>query len=75
MLLALNLGRTLGSPTPLAAPLAGCLRGLIHHGAFVHAGTKVIEVDPRGRPERVFGIGERPRRIAQGVLSCISGSK
>ena len=59
--------------TPLSAPLAGCLRGLTHHGAVVSVGAKVIEIDPRGRPERVFGIGERPRRIAQGVLDCISG--
>ena len=59
--------------TPLVAPLSGCLRGLTHHGAFVNARTKVIEIDPRGRPEQVFGIGERPRRIAQGALRCISG--
>ena len=59
--------------TPLRAPLAGCLRGLTHHGAAVRVGTKVIEIDPRGVPERVFGVGERPRRIAQGVLDCIRG--
>ena len=59
--------------TSLVAPLSGCLRGLTHHGASVNRGTKVIEIDPRGRPERVFGIGERPRRIAQGVLDCIAG--
>ena len=59
--------------TALVAPLAGCLRGLTHHGAWVAKGTKVIEIDPRGCPERVFGIGERPRRIARGVLDCISG--
>jgi anion-transporting ArsA/GET3 family ATPase len=35
------------------------------------AGTKVVEVDPRGRLEDVRGIGERPRRIADGVLSAI----
>jgi len=34
-------------------------------------GTKGIEVDPRGRVEEVHGIGERPRRIAEGVLSAI----
>lgn len=60
--------------TPILAPLAGCLRGLTHHGAAVTRGMKVVEVDPRSRPERVFGIGERPRRIAQGVLLCIGGS-
>ena len=59
--------------TRLLAPLAGCVRGLTHHGAFVNVRTKVIEIDPRGRPERVFGIGERPKRIAQGVLRCLTG--
>ena len=61
--------------TPLVAPLTGCLRGLTHHGASVSRGTKIIEIDPRGRAERVFGIGERPRRIAAGVLDCISAGK
>jgi hypothetical protein len=40
------------------------------------AGTKVVEVDPRGRVDEVRGIGERPRRIAEGVLSwrsCLTG--
>lgn len=60
--------------TPLRAPLAGCLRGLTHHGAAVVPATKVIEVDPRGERDRVFGVGERPRRIAQGVLAAIRGS-
>ena len=59
--------------TPIVAPLAGCLRGLTHHGAAVTKGTKVVEVDPRGRLERVLGIGERPRRIAEGVLQGITG--
>ena len=33
--------------------------------------TKVIEVDPRGPSAEVYGIGERPRRIAGGVLQGI----
>ena len=44
-------------------------------GARVNRGTKAIEIDPRGQPERVFGIGERPRRIAEGVLHCIRGCR
>jgi xanthine dehydrogenase accessory factor len=58
--------------TPLHAPLSGCLRGLTHDGARVEAGTKVIEVDPRGIPQAVHGLGERPRRIAEGVLKAIN---
>lgn len=60
--------------TPLRAPLAGCLRGLTHHGAVVSPADKVIEIDPRAERERVFGIGERPGRIAQGVLAAIRGA-
>jgi xanthine dehydrogenase accessory factor len=55
----------------LLAPLDGVLRGLTHDDVPVAAGTKVAEVDPRGRVDEVRGIGERPRRIAEGVLSAI----
>jgi xanthine dehydrogenase accessory factor len=55
----------------LTAPLDGLLRGLTRHGVPVTVRTKVIEVDPRGREAEVRGIGERPRRIADGVLAAI----
>lgn len=58
----------------LVAPLAGILRGLTHDGARVSRGRKVIEVDPRGDPGAAFGIGERPGRIASGVLEAIEGA-
>lgn len=57
--------------TVLSAPLDGVLRGLTHDDVPVTVGTKVMEVDPRGRVEEVRGIAERPRRIADGVLSAI----
>jgi xanthine dehydrogenase accessory factor len=55
----------------LAAPLDGILRGLTHDGVPVEAGTKVLEVDPRGDPAAVQGIGVRPGRIAEGVLEAV----
>lgn len=55
----------------LAAPLAGILRGLVHDGVRVPERAKVVEVDPRCDPSKVLGIGERPARIAQGVLEAI----
>jgi xanthine dehydrogenase accessory factor len=61
---------TLGGQ-PLFAPLSGCIRGLLHDLVPVEKGTKVIEVDPRGERGLVFGLGERPRRIAAGVLRAI----
>ena len=56
----------------LAAPLDGVLRGLVRDGVPVAVRTKLIEVDPRGDPAAVVGLGERPRRIAHGVLLAIN---
>lgn len=55
----------------LCAPLDGIVRGLVHDGVPVAARAKVLEVDPRGDHTKVFGIGPRPRRIAEGVLEAI----
>lgn len=54
------------------APLTGTLRGLTHSGVNVAQGMKIIEVDPREPDAKVQGIGERPRKIAAGVLQAIS---
>ena len=56
----------------LPAPLSGRLRGLTHPGAVVALGAKVVEVDPRGPDAQIYGLGERPRRIAGGVLDAVS---
>lgn len=37
----------------------------------VDEGTKILEIDPRGDPSQVFGLGERPVKIAHGVLAAI----
>jgi xanthine dehydrogenase accessory factor len=60
--------------TVLCAPLTGRLRGLTHSDVHVERGTKVIEVDPRGERAMVYGIGERPRRIAEGVLAALASA-
>ena len=57
--------------TPLRVPLSGYLRGLTHSGVHVDVGTKVIEVDPRNPGAQLRGIGERPRRIAAGVVAAL----
>jgi xanthine dehydrogenase accessory factor len=56
----------------IAAPLAGVLRGLSARGARIVPGQKVVEVDPRGDPALCFGLGERPRRIAAGVVEALA---
>ena len=68
-----SLGETIATigDEPLLAPLDGILRGLVHDGVRVEQGAKVLEVDPRGDPANVSGIGERPRRVAEGVLAAI----
>lgn len=57
--------------TPLTAPISGVLRGIAHDDVSVEQNTKVIEVDPRGELAQITGIGERPARIAEGVLTAI----
>ena len=56
---------------PLTAPLGGRLRGLTRSGVPVTKGTKVIEIDPRGDDAVITGIGERPAKIAEGVLRAL----
>ena len=56
----------------IAAPLSGALRGLSARGARIVAGQKIVEVDPRGERALCFGVGERPRRIAAGVLEALA---
>ncbi len=56
---------------PLHAPISGALRGLTHDGVSVAKKTKVIEVDPRGPQAQITGIGQRPGRIAEGVLRAV----
>jgi xanthine dehydrogenase accessory factor len=62
---------TLGGDS-IAAPLAGVLRGLSARGARIGAGQKIVEVDPRNDASLCFGLGERPRRIATGVVEALA---
>ena len=55
----------------LRAPIPGLLRGLARDGVLISPGTKVIEIDPRGIGSVYTGVGERPDRIARGVLDAI----
>lgn len=81
-LTALEIGATVISGQPIAsigsvrllAPLSGRLRGLTHSGVEVESGTKVIEIDPRDADADIYGISERPRRIALGVLAALQGN-
>jgi xanthine dehydrogenase accessory factor len=56
----------------LRAPISGIIRGLTRDGVDVAIRAKVIEIDPRGDSAAAFGLGERPRRIAEGVLKALA---
>lgn len=58
--------------TPLLAPIGGILRGLTRPGVPVALKAKVVEIDPRVNGAQIAGIGERPARIAQGVLTALA---
>jgi xanthine dehydrogenase accessory factor len=55
----------------IRAPLGGRLRGLTRSGVAVERGMKIVEIDPRENDALVFGLGERPIKIAEGVLAAI----
>ncbi len=56
---------------PLLAPLAGFVRGLARNGVSVLQNQRLAEIDPRTEPQ-VFGLGERPQKIADGVAAVIN---
>jgi xanthine dehydrogenase accessory factor len=56
---------------PITAPISGMIRGLTRDGVPVAKEAKVLEIDPRGTNAVVTGLGERPSRIADGVLRAI----
>ena len=55
----------------IAAPLSGRLRGLARPGLPVARGAEIAEIVPSGMNEKVVGIGDRARRIAESVLRLV----
>jgi xanthine dehydrogenase accessory factor len=56
---------------PVYAQINGVLRGLIHSGIWVPAGTKIGDVDPRAEPSHCKQISEKAYAIAGGVVEAI----
>jgi hypothetical protein len=54
----------------IMAPIAGLLRGISHHHAQIRDGQKIIEIDPSGTSQ-IYGLGERPLKIAKGVIHAL----
>lgn len=55
----------------IRAPFPGLVRGLIHPGLWVPAGTKVGDIDPRPESFRCWTISEKSMAIGGGVLEAI----
>jgi xanthine dehydrogenase accessory factor len=55
----------------IRAPFTGIVRGLIHHGLHVEAGTKVGDIDPRLDNFRCWYISEKSLAIGGGVLEAV----
>lgn len=58
----------------VCAPVSGHVRGICHGEVAVTAGSKILEIDPRQDNASLFGLGERPLRIAEAVLHVIGGA-
>jgi xanthine dehydrogenase accessory factor len=56
---------------PVIAQISGMVRGLLRDGVEVKRGTKVGDIDPRGKREYCFTISEKARAIGGGVLEAI----
>lgn len=56
---------------PILSRLDGVLRGLLHDGLFVQAGTKIGDVDPRGVVSHCYTISDKSLAIAGGVLEAV----
>ncbi len=56
---------------PLAARIAGVLRGLLPDGAIVKRGMKSGDIDPRGNAASCFTVSDKARAVGGAVLEAI----
>jgi xanthine dehydrogenase accessory factor len=56
---------------PVAAPLDGCVRGLIHEGLSVTEGLKIGDIDPRGQGSYAGTISDKARTLGRAVLEAV----
>ena len=56
---------------PIAAELAGVVRGLLHDGLRVTPGMKVGDIDPRGERDYCAKISDKARAVGGGVLEAV----
>jgi xanthine dehydrogenase accessory factor len=56
---------------PLVAKVGGIIRGIVRHGLSVQAGTKLVDIDPRGNPTYLSELSQKAWTIADAVLRAI----
>jgi xanthine dehydrogenase accessory factor len=57
--------------TPIQAPFAGVIRGLIHPGVTVWNDLKIGDVDPRDDPRYCYLVSDKALAVGGGVLEAI----
>lgn len=57
--------------TPVTAPIAGVVRGLIAPGRRVAPGLKIADIDPRGDASACFEVSDKARLVGGGVLEAV----
>jgi len=56
---------------PVKAAISGVLRGIVHDGVTVAAGTKLGDVDPRNDVRACFTLSDKGRTISGAVLEAL----
>ncbi|WP_251133940.1 xanthine dehydrogenase [Rhodomicrobium sp. Az07] len=56
----------------VTAPIDGIVRGIVRDGTEVFAGTKILEIDPRGRSASWEGVDKGGRDIAQAIITALT---
>ncbi|MCL4393505.1 MAG: selenium-dependent molybdenum cofactor biosynthesis protein YqeB [Chloroflexi bacterium] len=56
---------------PARSAIDGIVRGLVHDGLTVQAGTKIGDVDPRAKRENCYTISDKSLAIGGGVLEAV----
>jgi xanthine dehydrogenase accessory factor len=66
-------GQTVGDVEgePLFARVSGIIRGIVKDGLSVKAGTKLVDIDPRGDPAYLSELSRKAWTIADAVLTAI----
>ena len=55
----------------ISAPVGGVIRGLLKPGLDVRAGTKLADIDPRGKEEYAFHISDKALAVGGGALEAV----